>query len=425
MNQHPDRQSFVTIGESVSDVAIPPAFLIYENLQIVAFYNKNRLLTIAIKKFNETEWKYWETDSSVGWDSHNYIDLGIDKSGLIHVAGNMHASPLQYWLIDIHSKTSQPRKVEYLINKENEKKITYPRFMRSKTGELIFTYRNGISGDGDFIAVEWDELIGKYIVISQKPIIYGEGKRNAYIDTNAPILGPDGRWHLVWAWRNTPSAETTHSVNYAHSDNLKLWKTAAGELLDSPIVENRESIADPVTTERGLINNNIRLGFLNDSSPVIFYHKLDDFGVQQLWRAAYLNKSWDIRCVSKWDIIWNFNGVGSLDFKIEVGTPQSNGIGISIDVRTNEEIQEYYFDEQARPVSSSTASRWSNLMRTTRPDGLINRCLKAKYWIGNASAEEWILSYSTVPEQRDQRPTSAAHTSRPLVLFKIPDENKK
>ena len=409
--------SIDVVGAAVSDVAIPPTLLQYKNSHVVAYYDADRTLTIADRKIGDQVWNYRKLDSSAKWDSHNYVDLGFDRSGQLHVAGNMHASPLQYWIIDLSSADIRPAKVNSLIDHQTELKITYPRFIRSSDGSLIFTYRNGASGDGDFVAVIWDDADQRHKLVSEGPLIDGGGKRNAYLDSNAPILGPDGLWHLLWVWRDTPDAESTHSVNYACSQDLISWRSGDGHLLNRPIALNERSVVDPVPPRHGLINNNVRLGFMPDHRPVALYHKQDASGSQQLWSAVFEDSGWVIRLLADWNFDWKFQGQGSLDFKIEIGVPLTTTRGLSVDVRLNEEVQTYVFDTDLALVSKEMPAPWGPLSRNTRSDGLIDRCGAARGWLPEDNSREWFISYATVPDQRDQRPKNNVPTYHPLYLI--------
>ena len=411
--------SIDVVGAAVSDVAIPPTLLQYKNSQVVAYYDADRTLTIADRNIGGLVWNYRKLDSSAKWDSHNYVDLGFDKSGKLHVAGNMHASPLQYWIVDLSNDEFRPVKVNALFDSQAELKITYPRFIRSSDGSLVFTYRNGSSGDGDFVAVIWDDPEQRHKLVSEGPLIDGGGKRNAYLDSNAPILGPDGLWHLLWVWRDSPDAESTHTINYACSQDLVAWRSGDGRPLNRPITLNEQSVVDPVPMGHGLINNNVRLGFMPDHRPVALYHKRDASGSQQLWSAVFEDSSWIIRQVTNWNFAWNFQGQGSLDFKIEIGVPLTTTYGLSVDVRLNEEVQTYLFDADLTLVSAEVAVLWGPLNRSTRSDGLIDRCEAARGWLAEDDSREWFISYASVPDQRDQRPKSDIPTSHPLSIIGI------
>ena len=53
----------------------------------------------------------------------------------------------------------------------------------------------------------------------------GQGRRNAY--PLGPVTGPDGRFHVVWVWRDTPDCATNNNLSYARSRDLIHWETAA------------------------------------------------------------------------------------------------------------------------------------------------------------------------------------------------------
>lgn len=101
----------------------------------------------------------------------------------------MHASPLQYWTVDLHSPTRKLQRLDLLSDAERTAE-TYPRFLRNNDGQLLFTYRDGTGGNGDFICLGWGHEAARYERLTDHPLIEGGGRRNAYLDTNAPILGP-------------------------------------------------------------------------------------------------------------------------------------------------------------------------------------------------------------------------------------------
>ena len=65
--------------------------------QYVAYYDADHQMTVASRMLDSNEWQFQMLPSKVGWDSHNYITMSIDKAGQLHVSGNMHANPLVYF----------------------------------------------------------------------------------------------------------------------------------------------------------------------------------------------------------------------------------------------------------------------------------------------------------------------------------------
>ena len=84
------------------------------------------------------------------------------------------------------------------------------------------------------------------------PLLDGEGERSAY--SSGPHRGPDGRFHLLWMWRETPDAMTNHTLSYARSRDLIHWETSSGKPLARPITLANAEVIDPAKPGEGLIN---------------------------------------------------------------------------------------------------------------------------------------------------------------------------
>jgi hypothetical protein len=285
-----------------------------QNRQFVAFYDSNRALTVGDRTLGETTWKLVRLPTAVEWDSHNDIVMAIDDDGFIHVAGNMHSSPLVYFrssaALDIDTFQKLP------MVSMNETSCTYPQFFRSPSGQLVFMYRDGESGNGNHIFnaddtanMTWSRLLGSALTD-------GEGQRNAY--PVGPIQGPDGLFHLVWVWRDTPDASTNHDLSYARTTNLLSWQKAGGQALTLPMRLSTAEIVDPVPSGGGMINNNTKVGFDAEMRPIVAYHKYDQSGNTQLYNARFENGAWVVHETSSWDYRWEFGGGGTLVFEIEV-----------------------------------------------------------------------------------------------------------
>ena len=409
-------ESVDVVGSAVADVAIRPTLLQHGDTQVLAYYDESRRLTLAERNIRTPNWGVHKIDSTLKWDSHNNIDLGFDPSGRLHIAGNMHASPLQYWSIDLQSSSTKVHRHEVLADARRERSVTYPRFLRDKDGQLLFTYRDGSSGDGDFICLRWNDETARYERMTEHPLIDGGGGRNAYIDTNAPILGPDGAWHMLWVWRDSPDAESTHTVNYARSADFVTWSCADGSPLGHPIVDDAKTVVDPVPPGQGLINNNVRLGFLPSGRPLAIYHKRDESGSQQIWAAAFDGAQWVRRQLTGWDYRWDFAGRGSLDFQIEIGPPATTALGVLVHVRRDDAVEVFSVSEELSVTSLASASSWSPLRRVPRSDGLHERMTLGRGWAPGDLGAEWFVLHTSVLDQRDQPPVEGTLDSEPLFV---------
>src|SRR5690606_19736833 len=91
-------------------------------------------------------------------------------------------------------------------------RITYPRFLQTPDGNLQFIYRQGSSGNGDRMMVDYDASDSLWK--NPRQIDSGEGP---YSDSfykestsrcsypNGYHYGPDGKLHVTWVWRETGS----------------------------------------------------------------------------------------------------------------------------------------------------------------------------------------------------------------------------
>jgi hypothetical protein len=290
----------------------------------VAYYNADHDITIACREKEDQPWTHKVLPSRANWDSHRAIILAIDKAGCLHVSGNMHADPLVYF------KTTEPLDIETfelvrpMVNADDEARATYPRILRDNNDDLIFMYRLGGSGNGVTIVNHYDADTGAFKRVSDHPLFDGLNEMSAY--QSGPVLGPDGRYHLTWVWRNTPHCETNHDLSYAVSDDLTQWRPHSGNAFDPPITpRSNQFVVDPVQPGGGIINGGHTLAFDSSNNPIIAYHKYDGDGVSQVHVARHNGSGWQVHLVSEWDHRWAFSGPGSITSEIQLERPRYEG----------------------------------------------------------------------------------------------------
>jgi putative BNR repeat neuraminidase len=285
------------------------------NRQFAAFYDADRQMTIAARTLDSKEWRLVRLPTAVVWDSHNSVTMAVDDAGCLHVSGNMHCVPLIYF------RTKKPwdigtfEQVPAMVGRE-ENKCTYPRFFRGADNELIYTYRIGSSGNGNQIYNKYDVKSRTWSRLLDTPLLDGEGKMNAYMQ--GPTRGPDGWFHLVWVWRDTPDCATNHDVSYARSKDLAHWMKSDGTALTLPMTLANSEIVDPVPPGGGVINGNTRLGFDAEQRPIISYHKYDADGHTQIHNARLEDGAWKSYQVTDWDYRWEFSGGGTILWGVSV-----------------------------------------------------------------------------------------------------------
>ncbi|MCF7817018.1 MAG: BNR repeat-containing protein [Kiritimatiellales bacterium] len=302
--------------------------------QYAAYYNADRQMVVASRQLGEDGWiKFMpQTDykqppktgspasAILGWDSHNYITMALDENGFIHLSGNMHVDNLTYF------RSTKPYDITTLVQTKSmtgslEDRCTYPKFMKNAGGALIFTYRHGSSGNGNQIYNIYNAATQAWSRLLDTPLTDGKGLRNAYI--LGPQLGPDGWYHISWVWRETFDCSTNHDLSYAKSKNLVDWYTIAGKKIALPItLETSGVIVDPVLEKGGILNGSGRIGFDQKKNAVLAYHKFDANGNNQAYCARAENGAWQIKQLTDWDYRWYFDGGGTIQSELSIGTVQ-------------------------------------------------------------------------------------------------------
>jgi len=316
---HTDRLPAATyrIVETLDIDTVPSWFpvgfclLTHGGQQYVAYYNERHQMIVARRGLDGREWQKVELATKVGWDSHNYITMAVDSAGHIHLSGNMHCVPLIYF------RTQEPRDIatfeRLAMTGQEEQRCTYPRFLHDADGKLLFTYRSGGSGNGRRFYNGYDIATRTWGRFLTTPLFEGEGKRNAY--PHGPIQGPDGLFHVVWVWRDTPDCATNHHLSYARSRDMRGWETAAGKPVKVPLTLGQSELCvDPIPPGGGIINGCESLAFDSNHRPIISYHKLDENGHMQIYVARFQEGRWRCHPVTTWDRNIAFAGRGAMPF---------------------------------------------------------------------------------------------------------------
>jgi len=293
--------------------------------QHIAYYNANRNMVVGQRNLNDPEFQLYVmsatsrethggTSTVLGWDSHNFVTLGIDKQGYIHLSGNVHVNPLTYFRSTKPNDISTLEQVFEMVGSE-EQRTTYPHFMLTKDGELLYHYRDGGSGNGNEIYNKYNCETKTWSRMLVVPLTDGQGLMNAY--QTQPTVMKDGWYHIYWVWRDTPDCSTNHDLSYMKSPDLKNWFNAFGNPVDLPATLDKKSlIVDPIPVEGGIINLAARLILDEENKPVFVYHKFDPEGNTQLYIAQLNGKEWSYKPVTEWDYRWFFSGNGSINSEI-------------------------------------------------------------------------------------------------------------
>jgi hypothetical protein len=286
--------------------------------QYVAYYDDERAVTVGQRRLGETDWTVARLpeERRVKWDAHNYLTLTVDDDGHLHLSGNMHCHPLKYWRTTEPGDVTSFERVASMVGTE-EDSVTYPQFFRGPDGELLYKYRDGYSGGGNWIYNVYDPERRAWDRLLDDPVTYGGDEMNAY--PVGPQLGPDGYYHLCWVWRDNGGAQMNHDLSYARSPDLREWETSRGKPRDLPMTATTGDIVDPVPPWGGMINGNTKLGFDTEDRVIVSYHKFDHEGNTQVYSARAEEHGWEIYQTSDWDYRWAFGGGGTIGFDVSIG----------------------------------------------------------------------------------------------------------
>jgi hypothetical protein len=299
--------------------------LTHGDRQYIAYYNANRNMVVGQRKLSEkpfelhvmpatTRETHGGTSTVLGWDSHNYITLALDQEGHIHLSGNVHAHPLTYFRTTVAGDITSLEQVYSMIGAQ-EDRTTYPRFIKTRDGDLIYSYRDGGSGNGNQIFNIYDVKSKTWTRLLDTPLTDGQGLMNAYI--SLPQLREDDWYHTYWVWRDTPDCETNHDLSYMKSPDLKTWYNVFGETMTLPAtIEQGSAIVDPIPPKGGIINLAAKMLLDQHENPVFVYHKYDSAGNLQLYIAQISEDQWNYHQITDWNYRWEFKGRGSINREV-------------------------------------------------------------------------------------------------------------
>ena len=411
------------IAKVPSDFPVGFSLLSAPPHQFAAYYDSERRMTIASRLLNAADWQYQILPSTVGWDSHNYITMAVDNAGHLHVSGNMHVSKLVYFRTQTPGDITTLRQLP--MTGQEETRVTYPKFLTSNEGVLIFNYRSGSSGNGARIYNKYDLESETWTRLLDKPLLDGEGVRNAY--PKGPVHGPDGRFHMIWVWRDTPDCATNNNLSYARSDDLIHWESIAGEHAPLPLtLGNASLIVDPIPSGGGIINGCEKLTFDESYRPLISYHKADKNGHMQIYVARFETDQWVHHKITDWNRPVHFGGNGSMGFI---------GIKISTHTRPMPDLLTLTYRHQdygsGRVVVAATTLRpvqkeidvtpeFPREMERRRIDG-DGIGIKRAYDSGATSAPgiRYMLQWETLGPAHDRRRDPPLPEPSTLTLYKL------
>lgn len=303
----------------------PPELLTRDGWQYVAYFDHDRFLTLAQRDLDSSQWQVHRFPVQMGWQtgSHAKLSLALDRQGYIHITcyrrGLLQEPPMPPR--PIYFRSLAPHKInefEQLYMLSEDERTDYPTFI-TVDGTIYFSFRDGGSGQGDQHFYRYADDSRQWSRVLDTPLIDGQGERSAYIyGGGLPLPGPDGRWHLLWVWRETPDHATNHSLSYARTigSDLTQWESAGGVPVMPPFtIDNTELLVDGSPPGGGLSNPLNAMGWDSKHRVVISYHRFDESGASQIYNARFVGDQWMVVPATSWDFVWgeSYYGTGALN----------------------------------------------------------------------------------------------------------------
>jgi hypothetical protein len=319
----------------------PPELLTRGGQQYVAYYDEERFLTVAQRRLGSNQWKFHRFPVQMGWatGSHAKLSIELDRAGHIHLScyrRQMLQAPdsppmaLYYRSTTAHSIDEFEHR--WMIVPEE-----YPHYPTHYTvgPTLFFAYRDGGSGRGNQLLNRYDDESRAWVREYESPLLDGQGARSAYVHgPGGPIPGPDGRFHLLWVWRETSDHATNHSLSYARTigNDLHQWESAAGVPVSPPFgLNQRQLLVDGTPPGGGLSNVFQELAWDSKQRVVVSFHKFDAGGASQIYNARFSDGEWQTAQATQWNFIWGraYSGQGAIGpndyLRMERVRPIGNG----------------------------------------------------------------------------------------------------
>jgi hypothetical protein len=299
-------------GWKIDDVWTGTA-VIYDTLKVnqyiyFGYYNASRKLTVARLDTRTNVNCRIEINSTFGgWDSHNGIVLGVDSAGNIHVAGNMHSNPLVYGaMIGGDFSTMRLRPMTGL----NETSVTYPSFINTPDGHLLFIYRDGVSGNGRWLVTRYDQ--GAWYALSSSPLFdetWNKQTTSAYPSNFQ--FSSDGTAHLAIVWRHTLDVATNYAISYVRTKDFAHWTNSLGETVSMPINPGNADLVEMTGEHQGLVNS-ARTAVAPGGQALIVYTRYGPDGNNVVILASPRNRGWSRQVIATANHRTIISGGGSL-----------------------------------------------------------------------------------------------------------------
>lgn len=267
-DENPETDENGYAGSGINSVAFAQDNLItVGNRQIIAYYRRhasdaahlvNNTIVIGRRTVGESRWELFSTNflSFNIDDTHNVISCAVDGKGFLHMSWGLHVNALLYAKSTASVLGTDPVVMASLGTAGmtgQEGSVTYPKFVTLPDGDVLFLYREGSSGSGDWYLNRYRTSTGTWAPVHadaggiQQPLMLGRGHLpdNCFYPDRL-TLGPDGMLHMAGVFRyngDSPAKQTGYQTNHRYvylrsPDGGTTWQRSNGSSVTVPVVEN-------------------------------------------------------------------------------------------------------------------------------------------------------------------------------------------
>jgi hypothetical protein len=270
-------------GRAINGISFQTRILLkFDGFEYTAWYDTTgsgtgtQTIWLARRTVNATSdgaWEKFNTGSTFvngksSWDAHDVISLGISPvDGTLHFSWDMHGNTLRYRHSVVGLCTTNKTawgaagmlfgEQNWLVNSGSPVgNVTYPMFINTPSGALIFEYRIGSTSAGDHYlntylpattnwtaGIKFSAKEGTYTGMLATGSIGSSTSRNAY--ENNFDFAPDGTLHHTWTYREAADA-ANHDICYAYSTNNGVtWFNNAGTLIADTSLGQSINVSSP------------------------------------------------------------------------------------------------------------------------------------------------------------------------------------
>lgn len=217
----------------------------------------NERIIIARRTLGDSLWEILKTTFTANniFDTHDNVNFAIDGDGHMHLSWGMHGDTFHYAVspapVTGANSLSMGPDLGTITGRENT--VTYPQFYNLPNGDLLYSFREGSSGNGDMYLNRFDNATRTWSNVHENAsgtnhVTYLQGSGfspnwNSYL--NRMVLDDNLRLHVTWTNRygnSSPAGEngyqTNNNIFYGYSDDFGLtFNRMDGTPYELPIVD--------------------------------------------------------------------------------------------------------------------------------------------------------------------------------------------